>query len=448
MDNWLQLSEVARLAQGRLYGEDRSIAGISTDTRRLHGGDLFVALQGERFDGHEFIGAAIEQIVKGVLVHRTVDTTLPLILVDDTLKALARWAKAWRHMVSPKLVAVTGSNGKTTVKQMLANVLSLAGSACHTQGNLNNHIGVPLTLLTLRRTDRYAVIEMGANHFGEIDCLSRLAVPDVAIITNAGPAHLDGFGSIAGVAQAKGEIINGVKAHGTIVLNADDQYLPLWQGKSQHLNTLTFGFGAHADVRGVLTQHNRLTVTHNALCFDIELAMPGKHNASNALAVAAAAISLGIGREIIKTGLESARQVAARLQTRPGMSGATIIDDSYNANPASLQAAIDVLCDQPKEPWLVLGDMGELGQQAAPLHARMGQQAKSAGVKKIFTLGRLAAHAAAAFGKNGRCFNTHAALSKALLDQMHANCCILIKGSRLMRMEDVVGFLVESDKLH
>ena len=448
MDDWLRLSEVARMTQGRLYGEDGYIARLSTDTRRLHFGDLFVALQGERFDGHEFINEAIEQIVKGLLVHRTVNTKLPLILVDDTLKALARWAKAWRQTVNPKLVAVTGSNGKTTVKQMLANILSLAGSACYTQGNLNNHIGVPLTLLTLRKTDQYAVIEMGANHFAEIDYLSRLAEPDVAIITNAGPAHLDGFGSIAGVAQAKGEIINGVKQNGVMALNADDKYLPLWQHRSQHLNTLTFGFSAQADVRGELAQNHRLTVAGDDLCFDIQLAMPGKHNASNALAAVAAAISLGINAETIKTGLESANQVVARLQTKPGVSGATIIDDTYNANPASLQAAIDVLCNQPKEPWLVLGDMGELGQQAAALHAQMGQAAKSAGVKKIFTLGELAAHAAAAFGKNGRCFNTHDALSKALLEQMHTNCCILIKGSRLMRMEDVAGCLVANATLH
>ena len=448
MDSWLRLSEIASMAQGTLYGEDAEILNISTDTRNLHFGDLFVALEGEKFDGHKFIDETVEQIARGVLIHKDVKTKIPSVVVEDTLTGLSLWAKEWRKAVNPKLVAVTGSNGKTTVKQMLSNVLSRVGSTCHTQGNLNNHIGVPLTLLTLRKQDQFAVIEMGANHFGEIDHLTRLAEPEIAVITNAGPAHLDGFGTIAGVAQAKGEIINGVQKNGTVVLNADDKYIDVWLNKAQHLKTITFGFGSGAQVRGNLREDGVLEVATDNLSFDIKLPMQGIHNASNALSVVAACSILGVDIEVIKKGLESENQVAGRLQAKKGMLGATVIDDTYNANPGSLQAAMQVLCAQQKEPWLVLGDMGELGEETASIHAQMGEMAKLAGVKKLFGLGELAKHAVEEFGENGFYFDKHDILSREVLAQMNANCCILVKGSRLMHMEDVVNFLIETETLH
>ncbi len=448
MDSWLRLSQVAELAQGELRGNDVGISGISTDTRHLHNGDLFVALQGDRFDGHKFIDEVVEQTVQAALVHRILDTKLPTVLVDDTLAGLSRWAKAWKQVVNPTLIAVTGSNGKTTVKQMLSNVLSLAGSTCYTQGNLNNHIGVPLTLLTLREQNKYAVIEMGANHFGEIDHLSRLAEPDIAVITNAGPAHLEGFGSIAGVAAAKGEIINGVKTTGIAVLNADDQYLDVWMKKAQHVKTITFGFSSSAQVHGKLLQNNVMSVNALGNVFEINLPLPGKHNACNALAVIAVACELGVDIKDIQQGLKNAGHMKGRLQAKKGIAGAMVIDDTYNANPASLQAAIEVLCAQQKEPWLVLGDMGELGAEAESIHAEIGMQAKSAGVKKLFGLGVLAEHAVHGFGENGFHFYEHSVLSRELLDQVNSECCILIKGSRAMHMEDVVNSLIDTETIH
>ncbi|MEM8845207.1 MAG: UDP-N-acetylmuramoyl-tripeptide--D-alanyl-D-alanine ligase, partial [Pseudomonadota bacterium] len=359
-----------------------------------------------------------------------------------------RFAKAWRKQVNPKLLAITGSNGKTTVKQMSYSILSHAGNTCFTQGNLNNHIGVPLTLLTLREQHEYAVIEMGANHLGEIDHLSRLAEPDVAIINNAGPAHLEGFGSIEGVAKGKGEMINGVVEGGTIVLNADDKYLDFWLKKSTHLNVITFGMNNDADVKGKLENGLNLLVKTPNTSFEVILPVPGKHNAYNALASIAATHALGISSQIMKHGLEKATPAAGRLQVKQAISGATVIDDTYNANPASLQAAIDVLCAQSKEPWLVLGDMGELGEDAKAIHAQMGVNAKNAGVKKLFALGVLSQNAVQEFGDEAFHFKDHESLAKELIAQLNSESCILIKGSRAMHMEDVVKMLEPTNTAH
>jgi UDP-N-acetylmuramoyl-tripeptide--D-alanyl-D-alanine ligase len=448
MGNWLHLSEVATMAQGELFGDDVMINSISTDTRKLLKDDLFVALEGENFDGHKFIDEDVEKIVGGVLVHKKVDTNVPQVLVGDTLEGLSCWAKAWRGIVDPRLVAVTGSNGKTTVKQMLNSVLSGVGSTCCTQGNLNNHIGVPLTLLSLRKNNKYAVIEMGANHHGEIDHLTKLGQPDVAVITNAGPAHLEGFGSVAGVAQAKGEIINGVKPSGAVVLNADDQYIDVWLEKAKHLKIITFGFSAVANVRGEIDANNVLSVIAWGEKININLPLTGKHNASNALAAIAASYEMGVALQDIKQGLESVDQVKGRLQSKEGISGSTIIDDTYNANPASLHAAIEMLCSQPKEPWLVLGDMGELGADAEVIHAQIGEEAKTAGVKKLFGLGELAKHAVKGFGENGFHFDQHEQLSEKLSHLANSQCCILVKGSRSMHMEDVVNILIDNKTIH
>ena len=448
MDNWLRLSEIAKMAKGELHGDDVFVSGVSTDTRNLKFGDLFVALQGEKFDGHKFIDTTIEQIVRGVLVHKPVVTSLPLVKVEDTLVGMTRWAHAWRNKVNPSLVAVTGSNGKTTVKQMISSIFERAGKVCATQGNLNNHIGVPLTLLRLREGDRFAVIEMGANHHGEIHHLSTLAEPDVAVITNAGPAHLEGFGSVAGVAKAKGEIIDGVSAEGTVVLNADDDYIEYWRQNAQHLKVITFGFKPSAQIRGLALSESELQITTPNFESKVRLPVLGKHNMYNALAATAAAYAMELGQDDIVKGLQSTSEVSGRLQIKPGILGSTIIDDTYNANPASLQAAIEVLCAQQGEPWLVLGDMGELGGDAKTIHARMGELARTAGVKRLFGLGELAAHAVAAFGEDGLHFQQHEELSKQLLSRLNSDCCVLVKGSRAMHMEDVVKLIAESATLH
>ncbi|MEM7304307.1 MAG: UDP-N-acetylmuramoyl-tripeptide--D-alanyl-D-alanine ligase [Pseudomonadota bacterium] len=426
MDSWLSMGEIAQMADGKLFGDNVNVGGVSTDTRNIKIGDLFVALQGERFDAHDFIDESVEQIAHGLLVHKQIKTDLPKIVVKDTLEGMSRFAKAWRKKIDPKLLAITGSNGKTTVKQMCHSILSRVGNTCFTHGNLNNHIGVPLTLLTLRQEHRYAVIEMGANHFGEIDHLSRLAEPDVAIINNAGPAHLEGFGSIEGVAHGKGEMINGVVDGGSIVLNADDKYLDVWLAKSSHLNVVTFGFSDNASVCGELEGNNLLTVKTSSEQFVVRLPVPGKHNAYNALAAIAATGVFGVNADDLRLGIENTTQETGRLQIKNALLGATVIDDTYNANPASLQAAIDVLCAQSKQPWLVLGDMGELGEDAESIHAQMGENAKAAGVKRLFGLGELSKHAVEKFGNNAFHFQDHQSLAKELIRQLNADSCILL----------------------
>ena len=448
MDNWLRLSEVAEMADGKLIGEDVFISGISTDSRKPNYGDLFVALEGEKYDGHAFIDASIEQIVNAVLVHKNVETELPMVQVDDTLQALSRWSQRWRHVVNPKLVAITGSNGKTTVKQMTSSILAQHHDICATQGNFNNHIGVPLTLLSMRQNNRYAVIEMGANHAGEIHHLSTLAQPDVALITNAGPAHLEGFGSIEGVAHAKGEIMDGLKSDGVFVLNADDKYIDFWLNKASKLNTLTFGFSEQAEIKGTMLSSNELAVAYKGHEFSVLLPTMGQHNMYNALAAMSAAFALNIDKETIQAGLQCADLADGRLQIKKGIMGITIIDDTYNANPASLKVAIDVLCSLEAEPWLVLGDMGELGNNAEEIHAQMGQYAREAGVQKLFGLGELTQHSVDAFGNGARHFSKHDDLGKDLLNELHANCCVLVKGSRAMHMEDIVNVFAETKIMH
>jgi len=449
-NQWLKLSEVAEMAQGTLYGADVYISSLSTDSRKLHPGDLFVALEGDRFDGHAFIDQVLEQNAKAVFVHKEVNTKLPAIAVDNTLDGLSRWAKVWRHVVAPKLIAITGSNGKTTVKHMLSNVMSLAGNTCYTQGNLNNHIGVPITLLTLRKHHKYAVIEMGANHFGEINHLSCLAQPEIAVITNAGPAHLEGFGSVEGVSRAKGEIMNGLVEGGTIVLNADDKYLDAWLQMSaqRNLSVVTFGFSGKADIRGVTHNETRLVMRVGDLKSEINLPLPGKHNAYNALAVTAVAHQLNVDLALIKEGLETASHVAGRLQTKKGLNGSVILDDTYNANPGSMLAAINVLCAQAKQPWLIIGDMGELGDDAEKIHAQIGIEAKSAGVTRLFTLGELSRYASQSFGESAQHFKHVDQLSEAVAGMLTSDCCVLIKGSRAMHMENVVDSLTEREKVH
>ena len=444
----IKLSAIATMARGELLGQDVTINGLSTDSRQVKADQLFVALKGEKFDGHNFIDEQLCAQASALFLQRDVDSTLPKIIVDDTLLGLSNWAQAWRNKVNPLVIGVTGSNGKTTVKQMLSSIFSRLGPTCSTQGNLNNHIGVPLTLLQLEQHDQYAVIEMGANHLGEINHLSHLVTPDIAIITNAGPAHLEGFGSIQGVAQGKGEIINGVKPNGIIVLNADDQYLTFWSAKARHLQIVTFGFSAQADIRGDIALDGQLDVQSEDSQLTVKLPILGKHNACNALAVIAAAKAAGVSDQNIKLGLESMIQASSRLQIKTAIKGAQIIDDSYNANPASLSAAIEVLCAQSSDSWLVLGDMGELGTDAANIHTLMGQLAKSAGVKKLFALGQLSKYAAASFGDNGFSFTDHQTLADAVMTELHQGCCVLVKGSRAMQMEKIVNLLITNEAIH
>ncbi|MHB1140715.1 MAG: UDP-N-acetylmuramoyl-tripeptide--D-alanyl-D-alanine ligase [Sulfuricaulis sp.] len=425
------------------HGPDAVFTGVCHDTRSLQPGDLYVAIKGERFDGHNFLAEAISAGAVGAMLARDMETPLPYVRVPNTRLALGNLGAFWRNQFQIPVIAITGSNGKTTVKEMIGAILGETGPGCVTRGNLNNDIGVPLTLTRMRASDRYAVIEMGMNHFGEIEYLSRLTRPTVALITNAGEAHLAGVGSLEGVARAKGEIFTGLRTAGTAVLNADDQFFPLWRTLVGNHRCLTFGLDAKADVSAQyrLTDSGSLihltTTTHG----DIDMRVPllGRHNVMNTLAGAGAAIAAGASLEQVKTGLEKLRTVSGRLEVKPGISGARIIDDTYNANPASVAAGLQVLKEFKGERVLVLGDMGELGPSAADIHFRVGELASRIGIQRLFAIGELARIAVGAFGKGARHFDSPEALVEALQDCLHADMTVLVKGSRMMRMERIVA---------
>lgn len=451
------LSQAAQALAATQVGADVKFTAVSSDTRQIRAGDLFIALRGENFDGYDFVAQALQAGAVAAMVNADsyaaqaapLNEQFALLVVPDTRLALGQLAAYWRAQFSIPVVGITGSNGKTTVKEMLASILRVASgndaAVLATQGNLNNDIGLPLTVLQLTAQHRFAVIEMGMNHLGEIDYLTRIACPDVAVINNASGAHLAGLGSIEAVAQAKGEILTGLSAQGVAVLNADDAHLDMWRNLAGSHDLLEFGFSNGADVQGmwrahdiglvmdIFTPQGRLTAT---------LKVPGEHNARNALAASAAAIALGIPLETISTGLEKFTGVAGRLQRKITRQGATLLDDTYNANPASMRAAISVLAACPGKRILVLGDMGELGEGAATLHHEIGAAAKAAGIEQLYALGELSRHTVQAFGAGGSHFEQIAALQTRLEDVLDDHTCVLVKGSRFMKMERLVAYCV------
>jgi UDP-N-acetylmuramoyl-tripeptide--D-alanyl-D-alanine ligase len=448
----LRLAQAGEILGAPLHGSDAAFDSVSTDTRTLQPGALFVALQGPHFDGHAFIDTARDKGAVGALVSLPQPLELPWIQVEDTRLALGRLAAAWRERKAVPLVAVTGSNGKTTVKEMLAAILQQQGAVLATRGNLNNDIGMPLTLLGLR-DERFAVLELGANHPGEIAYLTHIAAPDVALITNAGAAHLEGFGDLNGVARAKGEILAGLTAAGTAVLNADDPYLSYWLGQVQGRQVLTFGFAPGAEVRAdpaAVEAHwteqgfqTRVPVFTPQGEFLLELPLGGLHNLRNALAACAAGLALHLSLTDIQRGLASVQPVAGRLQTSLSPSGVRVIDDSYNANPDSMGAAIEVLQRAPGRRWLVMGDLAELGESATGLHRGIGERARSAGIERLWCCGPLSRAAVDAFGPQGRHFADRSELVLALRPELAAGDTVLVKGSRSAGMEQVVAVLLE-----
>ncbi|MEO8342553.1 MAG: UDP-N-acetylmuramoyl-tripeptide--D-alanyl-D-alanine ligase [Gallionella sp.] len=463
------LSQAAQATVGRLvhFGgvQDRHFNAVSTDTRKIAPGDLFVALRGDHFDGYDFVATAAQAGAVAALVNkdsyensvaaseqkaarkRIPDPRFSLLVVNDTRRALGQLAAYWRRQFAIPLVAITGSNGKTTVKEMLASILREAAgnkdAVLATQGNFNNDIGMPLTLLQLNAAHHYAVIEMGMNHSGEIDYLSQIAAPNVALINNASGAHLAGLGSVELVALAKGEIFAGLGARGAAVINADDAYAPMWHALAGAHSLLEFGFDPQADVTGTWQPRDyglRLEVRTPQGNFTVVLQVPGAHNARNALAATAAAIALNIPLEKIVTGLEKFSGVAGRLQRKAAQHGATLIDDTYNANPASMHAAISVLAQASGKHILVLGDMGELGDDAAKFHAEIGSEARRAGIEKLYALGTLSGNAVREFGNGARHFERIEELLPVLEKELDAKTTVLVKGSRFMKMERVVQF--------
>jgi len=450
------LAEFARLCGGRLTGADGVYTDVVSDTRTLSSGQLFIALRGPHFNGNDFVAAALTAGAAGAVVDAAQPVALPQIVVRDTQAALERAARAWREGFHGPLVGVAGSNGKTTAKEMLAAILGEAGSCLATRGNLNNHIGVPLTLLRLTPAHRFAVVEMGANRAGEVAALVALARPSVGMITNAGAEHLEGFGSLEGVARAEGEMIAGLTATDTAVINADDEFATLWRSLTR-AQIVTFGVRARADfsaskVRAAVgadgfRTHFELSAPQGSV--GVELGIGGAHNVANALGAAAAAASAGATLEQVAAGLARVRAVGGRLQFRQAQSGGWLIDDSYNANPSSVHAAIEVLASLPGRKWLVLGDMAELGEHAARSHAEVGEFAREHGIERLYATGMLMARAVESFGAGAQWYADVGSLTAALTAALAAagpEVRLLVKGSRFNRLERVVAAVSGNDR--
>jgi UDP-N-acetylmuramoyl-tripeptide--D-alanyl-D-alanine ligase len=501
------LAHFAQLCGGSLKGADAPYTSVSTDTRTLTKGALFVALRGPNFDGNRFVGAALAAGAVGAVVDgeqpvpagdslasRSVVAghsvpALSQIVVADTQIALERAGQGWREQFAIPVVGVAGSNGKTTAKEMTAAILSQLGNCLATRGNLNNHIGVPLTLLRFETANKFAVVEMGANNPGEVAHLVRIARPTVGMITNAGAEHLEGFGSIEGVARAEGEMVEGLAPGATAVINADDEFVDLWRNLTR-ARVVTFGVRANADFKadevrttigpeGFLTQFKLVCPLGSDV---VVLHMGGRHNVSNALAAAAAAAAAGAGLQQIVAGLGTMRAVAGRLQFKKALSGAWIIDDSYNANPSSMRAGIETLAELDGAKWLVIGDMAELGEFAPSAHKEIGEFARAHGVERLYAIGALAKLAVDSYGAGAQWFADAEALSSALARDLGApgagsaasagvsgagvgaagsagatpgaarlssagaaggGVRLLIKGSRVNRLERVVDMLVK-----
>ena len=413
-----------------------------TDTRQLSPGSIFVAIRGEQFDGHDFLQEAQARgAVAAVVSHKIESSSLPQIVVADTVQALAQVAMQHRQRIHCPTIALTGSNGKTTVKEMIAAILPKPSHA--TKGNLNNHLGAPLSVLALKTEHRYAVFELGANHAGEIAHTVAIVRPDVTLINNIAPAHIEGFGSVDGVAHAKGEIHQGLSPEGVAVINEDDSYAHFWDGLLKGKKVLGFSSNKKADIYLQNLTFDAHGCGHFTLITpegqeDIALQVPGRHNVQNALAAAACCYALGIAIKDIRDGLNQFGGVKGRMTFLQGMNQATVIDDTYNANPASVSAALSVLAHLSGRKILVLGDMGELGVGGADLHRKIGEEASRAGIEKLLALGELSVNAVEGFGKGAMHFsNIDELLGEAekLLDH---NVTMLVKGSRFMKMERVI----------
>ena len=452
MMNW-RLSEIQRAVGGAQAGPDQTIAGVSTDTRSIGAGQLFVALRGDRFDGHDFLEQAIAAGAGALLVAEAarVPVGASALIVADTRMALGRMAAAWRARFEIPVIAVTGSNGKTTTKEMIAAILRCAfgDTVLVTRGNLNNDIGLPLTLLGLDSGHQAAVIEMGMNHPGEIGYLASLGAPTVAVVTNAQRAHLEGMGDLNQVAREKGRIFAGLAADGVAVVNADDGYAYLWREMAGSHSVRTYGIERAADVRATVRQQGLTALLSLEAAegrADLKLAVPGRHNARNALAAATACLAAGIPLAAVVAGLEGFSGVKGRLQLRQGRAGALVLDDTYNANPDSVRAAIDVLAATVGRKVRILGDMGEIGEASGQYHDEIGGYAKSQGIDRLFALGDASQAAVRNFSEGARHFCDIEKLLAAVNKELGPETTVLVKGSRFMRMERVADAIVAGEQ--
>ena len=446
----LNCAEIALMLDGALSGHNVSISNVSTDSRVIAEHDLFIALKGPNFDGSAFVAEVKEKGAAAVVVEQAVAVDIPQIIVQDTRLALGQLAAAVKARLAPKTIAVTGSAGKTTVKEMMAAILSRRGNVLATQGNFNNDIGVPLTMLRLTEQHQYAVLELGANHQGEIAYTTSLAKPDVAIITNVAPSHLEGFGDVYGVARAKGEIFNAVTAQGLAIIPADSEYRDYWLRRIEGKPVQQFSATAEADYYATDIELD----SNGCAGFElncpagrqfIQLTIPGKHNVANALAAAAACIAVGASLADVQLGLAQMQAVKGRTNVKMVTPQLRLIDDTYNANVESVKAAIDLLASYNGHRVLVLGDMAELGADARLYHEEIGLYAKKAGINLLFTLGVLSQSASDLFNGQGAHFSSRQALLQRLMPVVseQQEVTLLVKGSRSAKMELVVQDLLE-----
>ncbi|MEE9445939.1 MAG: UDP-N-acetylmuramoyl-tripeptide--D-alanyl-D-alanine ligase [Cocleimonas sp.] len=451
--SFLTLGQIAEMTGGQLVGADKAISSVATDSRLVKLDQLFIAIKGERFDAHEFIKDLVGK-AGAALVHKKIDCDLPQVVVNDTLQGLADLASAWRGQITKPIIGLTGSNGKTTLKEMLAAILSVENNVLATHGNLNNHIGMPLTLLNIRDEHDFSVIEMGANHPKEIEFLTNIARPDVAVVNNAGAAHLEGFKDLVGVAQAKGEIFFGLGTQGVAVINADDSFADYWKDLNKDREFITFGIDNKSTISGHLSSDGGLMIKVGNTEVRANLKLLGRHNAMNALAATAVSTALGIKLEIIIEGLESLHPVKGRLAPVTGIYNSQILDDTYNANPDSAVAALDVLA-QRKNTAFVLGDMAECGEDSEKMHQEIGGKAKQAGINRMYCLGAYSLKACKEFGENGKSFIEMDDLLSTLkndiahdfADKEQGDLTVLVKGSRSMKMERAVDALSMASSL-
>lgn len=443
----MRLTDLIAPLHARLVGSDAEFTKLSTDSRQLQPGELFVALRGDNFDGHDFVQVAVDRGACALVVEQDIESAnVPQVVVADSTRALGAIGALSRKAFSGTIVAVTGSSGKTSVKGLLRDIFATAADVVATQGNFNNYIGVPLTLMNLS-TQRFAVVEIGTNHPGEIAYLTDLVKPDIALVNNVGPAHIGGFGSIEAIAREKGSIYGALQAHQTAVINLDDAFAEQFLKATQQCRQIGFSLAksdrAIPAVYAQAIEFDSVGRASFALCYQgemqpVRLLLPGQHNVANALAAAACAIAAGVNLSDIAAGLGKFSGEKGRMQIYDGPRGARIVDDTYNANPASVRAAIDYLSNCPGNRVLVLGDLGELGETAPAQHRELGRYAAQKNISVLLTHGPLSALSAAEFGTGGLNFPSKEALVDALLSQLDAHTTALVKGSRSARMEEIV----------
>ncbi|MEC9375871.1 MAG: UDP-N-acetylmuramoyl-tripeptide--D-alanyl-D-alanine ligase [Pseudomonadota bacterium] len=444
------LSQVAKDTGGRLYGKDQNYLAVSTDTRTINPGDLFLALSGEKYDANNFISDALDRGAVGAIVQKKLPIAISQVQVSDSRKALHKLAQVWRKHFSIPLIGITGSNGKTTIKELSAAILRVSinkGRVLATIDNQNNEIGLPLTILNLCRDHQAAVIEMGASQIGDIKILAGIALPNIAVISNAARAHLLGFGGIDEVAATKGEILDSIGHEDTAILNQDDPFFSKWFERAGPAKVITFGANADADFYPRKIRNIEID-GHIGFEFElvtplgsefIELPLAGKHNVSNAIAASAAAVAAGANLAAIRSGLLSSRNIQGRLRAIPLKDNTVIYDDSYNANPDSVSAAISFLASLQGEAILVLGDMGELGSNAEKLHFDIGRFARKSGIKRLLCIGQLSQSIARGFGESAQWFLSLDELYAAVSIELSSGCNILIKASRFMGLDELVN---------